>query len=150
MTETLSPKDHFGFTFVTLARRWRRAIDLKLLDSGLTDATWTPLIHLRRADEPMTQSELAHRIGLDTSSLVRLLDQLEAKGMVERRVDPKDRRARLLQLTTLGQQEVERLSRDLTKIERELLSGFSDDDIAALLRAFEVIASNVQTIIDKS
>lgn len=149
MIKTSSPKDHFGFTFVTLARRWRRAIDLKLLDSGLTDATWTPLIHLHRAKMPMTQSELAHRIGLDTSSLVRLLDQLEAKGMVERRVDPKDRRARLLELTELGHQEVERLSADLTNIEHQLLSGFSDDEIAALLQAFDVIASNVQTIIDR-
>lgn len=144
-----SPKEHFGFVFVTLARRWRRAIDKELLASGLTDATWSPLIHLAKLDGPITQSELAHRIGLDTSSLVRLLDQLAAKGMLERRVDPKDRRARLLVLTDRGRQEVDHLSVHLTDIERQLLSGFSDSEIASLLESFEAIARNAQAIIDR-
>lgn len=149
MTDPISPKDLFGFSFVTLARRWRRAIDKELLNSGLTDATWTPLIHLSRSDEPLTQSDLAQRIGLDTSSLVRLLDQLEAKGMVERRIDPKDRRARLLLLTPKGRAEVNSLSQHLAKIERELLAGFSDADVTKLLQSFDVIAENAQKIIDR-
>lgn len=149
MTDNTSPRDLFGFTFVTLARRWRRAIDRELMLSGLTDATWTPLMHLSKTKEQLTQSELAHRIGLDTSSLVRLLDQLEAKGMLERQVDPKDRRARLLTLTEQGRHEVERLSGHLSNIERELLSGLSDEDIAIILKSFDIIAQNAQSIIDR-
>ena len=149
MTDSISSKDHFGFNFITLARRWRKAIDRELADSGLTDATWTPLIHLSKHGEPLTQSELAHLIGLDTSSLVRLLDQLEAKGMLERQIDPKDRRARLLNLTDQGRQEVAKLSIQLTNIEHHLLSGISEDDVANLMNSFDLISQNAQSILDR-
>ena len=87
---------------VTLTRQWRRLVEEQLAASGLTDATWTPLIHLRAWGDGVTQKELAERVGLDSSSLVRLLDILEGKSLVERRADSADRRSKRIFLTTEG------------------------------------------------
>ncbi|MFD1198012.1 MarR family winged helix-turn-helix transcriptional regulator [Brucella gallinifaecis] len=140
------PRDEFGFRFVVLARRWRRFVDDRLAKSGLSDATWTPLVHLDGVEDGITQTELAARIGLDTSSLVRLLDILCARGLVERRVDSNDRRARRLHLTPAGKAEVTRIRRLLLAAEAELLSDSSDDEIADLLRVLDRIAQRIETL----
>lgn len=87
-------RDRLGFLMVTLTRQWRRFVEEQLAANGLTDATWTPLLHLRAWGDGVTQKELAERVGLDGSSLVRLLDILEGKGWVERRADAADRRSK--------------------------------------------------------
>ncbi|MGE4326512.1 MAG: MarR family winged helix-turn-helix transcriptional regulator [Pseudodonghicola sp.] len=138
MTQT-SPRDRFGFLFVTLARRWRRVIDHELAKAGLTDATWTPLIHLKESGDDISQTELAMRVGLDGSSLVRLLDLLENKGLIERRVDSHDRRARRILLTPAGEAEVARIRAQLYCVERALLSDLSDEEIATMVQGFKAI-----------
>lgn len=131
-----SPRGRFGFLFVTLARRWRRAIDHELAAAGLTDATWTPLIHLSEGGDDISQTELAMRVGLDASSLVRLLDLLEGRGLVERRVDPNDRRARRIVLTPAGKAEVTAILGKLHTVEADLLSDVDDADLATMLAGF--------------
>ncbi|HEY0276378.1 MAG TPA: MarR family winged helix-turn-helix transcriptional regulator, partial [Paenirhodobacter sp.] len=61
-------RDEFGYRFVSLARGWRRVIDLKLAESGLTDSDWAPLMYLRHAGDGITQSELGARAGVDSST----------------------------------------------------------------------------------
>ena len=107
-------RDRLGFLMVTLTRQWRRFVEEQLAVSGLTDATWTPLLHLRAWGDGVTQKELAERVGLDGSSLVRLLDILEGKGWVERRADPADRRSKRIFLTEEG--KVDSTGRRNTKL----------------------------------
>ncbi|MDK3019810.1 MarR family winged helix-turn-helix transcriptional regulator [Pseudodonghicola flavimaris] len=133
------PRDRFGFLFVTLARRWRRVIDHELARAGLTDATWTPLVHLKEGGDDISQTELATRVGLDASSLVRLLDALEGRALIERRVDPADRRARRILLTPAGEAEVDRIRAQLRDVETELLADLSDAEIADILGGLERI-----------
>ena len=61
------PRARLGFLMVTLVRQWRRLVEEQLAASGLTDATWTPLIHLRAWGDGVTQKELAERVGLSLS-----------------------------------------------------------------------------------
>lgn len=146
MTQT-SPRDRFGFLFVTLARRWRRVIDHELAKAGLTDATWTPLIHLKEGGDDISQTELALRVGLDGSSLVRLLDLLEGKGFIERRVDSNDRRARRILLTPAGEAEVARIRAQLYCVERALLGDLDDPEMLAMVRGLEAIDQRAETIL---
>lgn len=143
-----SDRDQFGFVFVTLARRWRRAVDIAISAAGLTDATWAPLVHLSRSGDGVSQTELAGRIGLDTSSLVRLLDLLAEKELLERRVDPDDRRARRIVLTPAGEAEVSRIRHQLAIIERQLLADLTDDEIAAMMTGFAHIASRAEAMLE--
>lgn len=135
----------FGFRFVTLARIWRRRIEAELVQAGLTDASWTPLIHLDEGGDDISQSELAERVGLDGSSLVRLLDILEGRGLIERRVDPADRRARRIVLTGLGRAEVEAVRDRLARLEAALLVDFDEATLARMITDFDTIAARVQS-----
>lgn len=133
------PQHLFGYRFVTLARRWRRRLDQELGQSGLTDASWAPLFHLAEGGDGIAQTELAERIGLDSSSVVRLIDLLEARGLLRRRVNPADRRARLIELTETGRLEVEAVRARLRELESGFLAGLSAPQITQILEAFEAI-----------
>lgn len=144
MFSSSSPRWRFGFEFVTLARQWRQAIDDRLAATGLTDATWAPLVHLREAGDGISQKELAGRIGVDGSTLVRLLDILVAKEFVQRRPDGSDRRTNRIFLTNQGKAQLEIIRRLLSEAEAELLSDLSDADIAVMQEAFSRIRARIR------
>ena len=127
------PRSRLGFLMVTLVRQWRRLVEEQLAASGLTDATWTPLIHLRAWGDGVTQKELAERVGLDGSSLVRLLDILEGHGWVERRADPSDRRSKRIFLTTCGNAAVDRIRATMLEAELAMLQDLDDSEVDAML-----------------
>lgn len=141
-------RDRFGLQFVELARRWRRALDSRLAQVGLTDATWAPLVHLHESGDGIHQKDLAVRVGLDGSSLVRLLDILSARGLIERREDAHDRRAKRVFLTEQGRQAILDIRRVLTQVEHEMLADVSDAEIAAMIDAFGKIGVGVQSVLD--
>ena len=134
-----TPRSQFSIRFSLLARRWRRALDIRLAQAGLTDATWVPLVHLHQTGGGLTQKELAALVGIDGSSLVRLLDILCRQGLAERRVDERDSRARLVHLTAQGEKRVAEIRQELAKGEQEMLADLSDNDIAIMLRSFDSI-----------
>ncbi|MCA1444561.1 MarR family transcriptional regulator [Ensifer sp. IC4062] len=136
-TEPSSPRFRFGIRFSLLSRRWRQVLDAHLAAVGLSDATWVPLVHLHACGGGIIQKELATMVGIDSSSLVRLLDILSRQGLVERRVDAADGRARLVHLTTAGEQRVAEIRRELASGEAEMLADFSDAEISVMLRQFE-------------
>ena len=76
-----------------------------LAPSGLTPLQFGALVYLsRETGEPdIDQSGLAARLGIDRASTTALVDELEAIGLLERRVNSSDRRARLLRLTSRGE-----------------------------------------------
>ena len=146
MTSQNSPRSRFGIRFSLLARRWRRVLDAQLANAGLTDATWAPLIHLSETGGGMTQKDLALLIGVDGSSLVRVLDILDRQELIERRRSEADGRARLVYLTPKGEQRVADIRRELNKGEALLLAGLSEAEIAAMLDSFDVIDKHIEAL----
>lgn len=134
-----SQRARFGIRFSLLARRWRRALDRRLADAGLTATTWVPLIHLEATGGGITQKELALLVGVDGSSLVRVLDILVAEGLIERRRDETDGRARLIYLTESGQRRVAEIRDQLGRGEEEMLADLSDAEVEAMLGYFDRI-----------
>jgi MarR family transcriptional regulator for hemolysin len=109
----------------------------------LTDASWAPLIHLGETGDGLNQTELAARVGIDGSSLVRLIDMLVERGLVERRMDPLDRRARRLFLSDAGRQAERHLRSVLVEAETELLADVDDEEIAVVLHALTKIEARI-------
>ncbi|WP_370677284.1 MarR family winged helix-turn-helix transcriptional regulator [Pleomorphomonas sp. PLEO] len=139
LKETISPRSVFGIRFSLLARRWRRQVDAHLAEVGLTDATWVPLIHLRQSGGGITHKELAALVGVDVSSLVRVLDILEHGGLIERHRDESDGRCRRISLTPTGEQRVTEIAEELARAEEAMLVDMSDADLSALLAHFRTI-----------
>jgi MarR family transcriptional regulator for hemolysin len=119
-----------GLLVARLARVWRRRADQALSAHGLSEATAHPLLILSRRGKCVRQGVLADEMGIEGPSLVRLIDLLAAEGLVERREDPTDRRAKMLHITALGEAKTEEITRVLRRVRAELLKGISGDELA--------------------
>jgi MarR family transcriptional regulator for hemolysin len=131
--------DRHRITAVLLqaSRRWRRLAEEAMTAHGLSEARAAPLIWVGRLGGGVRQVTLAAHIGIEGPSLVRLLDQLEGAGLLERRDDPEDRRAKTIWLTSEGKALTRRVERLLAELRERLLHDISDADIAAALRVFQ-------------
>ena len=138
-----APKRLLGVRLVGLGRRWRKVLDTRLATEGLSDAVWTPLVHLLRLGDGISQTELAAAVGLDGSSLVRLLDTLVAQGLIERLPHPSDRRIKLVHLTPAGKRTATAIRKRIMTIEDELLADLDDAAAEALLRSFDQIDARI-------
>ena len=134
-----SPRSRFGIRFSLVGRRWRRAVEGLLANAGLTDATWVPLVHLKETGGGISQKELAALVGVEGSSLVRVLDILEREHLIRRRRDDSDGRARLIDLTPEGEDRVAAIRRELARAEEAILCDLPDEEIARMLDSLEVI-----------
>jgi MarR family transcriptional regulator for hemolysin len=132
-------RNSFGTLLAQTARRWRRAVDRELQPFGLTEATWLPLLRLARAPEAMHQKALAASLSLDGSSVVRLLDSLQGAGLIERKEDGADRRAKAIVLTALGRATVEQVEAVARDVRERALAGLSERDIQTTIRVLEQI-----------
>lgn len=141
-----SSRLRFGSQFAMTARLWRRTLDQRLAAVGIADASWSPLVRLNEAGDGISQKQLAALVGLDGSTLVRLLDRLEAKGQVERRTDRDDRRTKRLYLTAAGRDAVNALHCQLQQIEAEMLVDLDEDQLDAMLAALALIRSRLNKL----
>lgn len=109
-------------------RQWRRVLDDALQPLGLTQATWLALLHIARAAEPMRQKDLAASLALDSSSVVRLLDMLQAAGYIDR-LEHTDRRAKTIHLTPFGEQTVAQVEEVVRAARKRLLAGIPQAEL---------------------
>ena len=130
-------RDAFGSLLSRAARQWRRAADLRLRPFDLTEATWLPLVHIARAPQAPRQKDLAASMSLDGSSVVRLLDNLEAAGLIKRKEGVTDRRAKIILLTARGRAIADRVETVARRIRGDALAGLSDKDITTTIRVLE-------------
>ncbi|MGE4335726.1 MAG: MarR family winged helix-turn-helix transcriptional regulator [Pigmentiphaga sp.] len=120
-------------------RQWRRLAEAALAADDISEACASPLVWLRRLGGGVRQVTLAAHVGIEGTSLVRLLDQLCEAGLVVRRDDPEDRRAKTLWLTEAGEQLAQRIERAIAKLRFRVFAEVSDADVEATLRVLEAI-----------
>ncbi|MBL4297152.1 MarR family transcriptional regulator [Vibrio fluvialis] len=130
-------RQKFGIQFSIAARLWRRHLDQRLAQAGIKDISWAPLLHLDEFGDGISQKDLAASVGMEGSTLVRLLDTLEQKGQIERQADSHDRRAKRIYLTDAGREQVGTLRAELLQIETEMLADVSDEQIAVMLEVLD-------------
>ena len=120
---------------VESSRLLRNYIDHRAKGRGSTRAQWIVLFRLRE-QEGLSQVDLAEVLELQPISLVRLLDRLVEHGLVERRHDPKDRRANRLFLTASGRQ----LADDLDSLRDSIATDVLQDiPVAAIESSLETL-----------
>jgi MarR family transcriptional regulator, transcriptional regulator for hemolysin len=124
----------FGALLSRAYRQWRRAADQRLQPFDLTEATWLPLIRIARSPTPPRQKDLAASLSLDSSSVVRLLDNLETAGLIERREEASDRRAKVITLTVRGRAIARKVEAVAAQVRRDALKELSERDIETTIR----------------
>jgi MarR family transcriptional regulator, transcriptional regulator for hemolysin len=121
-------------TLVVAARKWRRTTHGALTAYNVSEACAAPLLTAGRLGEAVRQVTLAEQVGIEGPSLVRLLDQLCAAGLVRRDEDPDDRRAKTITLTDTGRAVTEKMEDDLRSLRGRVLKGVTRADLEATLR----------------
>ena len=131
-----------GFLLADVTRLMRRAFASELEGSQLTLAQAKTLLRLRRC-EGARQVELAEYLEIRPITLTRLVDQLQAEGLVERRADPQDRRAFQLYLTEAAQPVVEQIVAAVTRLQLRALEGVTPDAVAVFSAVLESMRENL-------
>src|SRR4029079_17919193 len=134
----------FGFRVARVARRLRQAVDAELRVFGLTEATWRPLAYVGKLGGRVRQRELATALWSEGPTLVRLLDSLERRGLIERREDETDRRARGIYLTRAGRDLAVRVAKVGTEIQSRLLAKIPPADLETCQRVLDRIERELE------
>ncbi|MEM9036531.1 MAG: MarR family transcriptional regulator [Actinomycetota bacterium] len=116
--------------------------------AGLTAEKWFVLARLH-SDGPMRQVDLTERALEDAPNVSRLVDGLVAAELVERRPDPDDRRAKLLELSADGRALADQLLDDVRRERERVFAGLDDADLGALTAALDRVDQNVRSLLER-
>lgn len=112
-------------------------------DNRLTPESYFVIMKLRESG-PLSQGKLVDVVLDDGPNVSRLVDRLVKNGIVERREDPNDRRARMLDLTPDGRSLAARVADDLPGIRTAILAGITKDELAAFESVLQRLCENAQ------
>jgi MarR family transcriptional regulator for hemolysin len=126
-----------------VSRHWRMAMDEQLRSLGVTQARWVTLWWIAESNTVLNQKDLAKKVGIESSTLVRQLDALEARGLIERVVD-RDRRARLVKMTPAAIPVIERIKQLADELGREILAGVDAETVAECASVLKVMRERLR------
>lgn len=131
--ETLHPAlvRNTGYLISRLGYYASRHFAERLATVGLTPRMWGAM-NMLEFEGDVSQQQLGRAVGMDPSSMVSTIDELEAKGWVERRRHPTDRRAYALHITDAGRETLMRARRLAGGAQNELLAPLDDVERAQL------------------
>jgi MarR family transcriptional regulator for hemolysin len=134
----------FGLLLHGTARAWRLKLDGRLKPMGLSQAKWRTLLHLSIASDPLTQAEIASRLGIEEPTLVTLLHRLEKGGWVARRNAAHDRRCKTVHLGKKAHQVITRINAAAAKLRHELLDDIPPAELQVCMRVLDAIRNKAE------
>jgi MarR family transcriptional regulator, transcriptional regulator for hemolysin len=138
----------FAFILNDVARLLRTYADYKAAQFGITRAQWAVLVRVDRL-EGLNQSELADGLDLQPITLTRLLDKLCDSGLIERRPDPADRRAKRLFLTAAARPLLERLGELGEETMANTLAGVDSASVKQMVAQLSLVKENLRRLIQQ-
>lgn len=154
MTDLIPPEgDHpviddiyssFAAEVVVIARRWKARMDERSGELDLTLSRFAVLNGLSSAPEGLRQRELADRVSVEGATLVRLIDALVERRLVERRASAVDRRANVITLTEAAAPLVDQFLELERKSQSELLSGIDEDKLRTCVEVLSLVRRRLE------
>jgi MarR family transcriptional regulator, transcriptional regulator for hemolysin len=136
-----------SFLIHDVSRMRRTAFDQLMKPLGVTRAQWWVLAHLSRHDG-MMQTQLADALDVGKASLGTFLERLEAGGLIERRDDPIDKRAKRVYMARAGQQLLKQMMQQETYFNERILRDLSQQDRDTMIRTLTHIKRALSQQID--
>jgi len=135
VTQKINP-DSIGFLINDIARKTRAIFEREIEAANLTVTASEArvLAHMARCGASR-QHVLAESLGMTPMSVTGFLDRLEADGLVVRRADPKDRRAKIVTLTDRATNVLGQIALAGGRTEKAVSEGLSDEEWQAFMRA---------------
>lgn len=136
---------NFGFLLKEVTRRYVNRFEVRAAEIPLNLAQAKALVRLEK-NEGVSQARLAELAEVDPMTMVRILDRMEAEGVVERRPDPADRRARCLYLTAKAKPILNEIWRLSEEIRAEVFAGVSKDERERFMGVLERLYANISQL----
>lgn len=127
-----------GLKIHLLSRQWRCLLDKQLLSLGLTQSSGIALAYIAEY-QGVTQTELAKFLGVETPSLVPVLDQLEKMQLIARCPSNHDRRQKVLQLKPDALALVERINQQRQLLQQQLLANLTAEQQQLLPQLLDLV-----------
>lgn len=118
-----SIEERFSAALHYCARAWRLGLDRRLKHLGLGQAGWVTIAIVAKSEEPLSQSDLANRVGVEGATMVAMIDRLMRAGLVERQASPTDRRVKFVVLTEAGRALYADVKTEADAFRLQLLAG---------------------------
>jgi DNA-binding MarR family transcriptional regulator len=129
------------------SRLIRKLADRRLGTIGLTRAQWQALGALKRVG-PMTQAALAELMEVETATIARLIDRLEAAGWIERKADRLDRRVKLVSLTGKADAIMDQMAAIGQKLRDDMLADLSESERRQLVALLSTIKLRLNILLE--
>jgi MarR family transcriptional regulator, transcriptional regulator for hemolysin len=128
--------ERFSDALHNTARAWRLAVDQRLKFLGVSQASWMTISVIASAGSPLSQSEIADRLGVEGATMVSMVDRLVKSGFAVREPSQTDRRIKRVRLTDAGNKLYAKVKREAASLRQQLLANV---DRTKLHRAAEVL-----------
>jgi DNA-binding MarR family transcriptional regulator len=135
-------KDSLGFLVADVSRLLRTAFQRRLGNDGLTFLQARALVYISR-HEGVRQNQLAELLEIQPITLVHIIDQLEARKLVKRTTDSRDRRAKLLFLSPAAQPALDSIEEVVESIRSDAMTGLDSKHASLAITALHRIRTNL-------
>jgi MarR family transcriptional regulator for hemolysin len=135
----------FAYLMNDVTLLMRKHFDRRAQQFGMTRAQWraTKVLHHRPG---MRQNELAEFLEMEPIAVGRVIDRLQTAGFVERRHDPRDRRAWRLYTTEQATGVIDDMESIGLQLRREATQGIAHEEMARAMATLEQIKANLQAL----
>jgi MarR family transcriptional regulator, transcriptional regulator for hemolysin len=140
----VSIEERFSDALHSTSRSWKQAVDRRLKYLGVSQASWMTIAIAAKAVSPLSQSELADRLGVEGATMVAMVDRLVKAGLVVREASSTDRRIKRVVLTPAGVAIYEKVKTEADTLRKQLLAKMD----AKKLQAATELLDNLRAIID--
>ena len=143
-------ENSIGFAIKNTSKSLEKALDVELRGLyGLSGGKWKAIIALS-IQNGLSQRDLAERIFVDGTTLVPIIDNMEKKGLVERRTDPKDRRNNHVFLTTKSELLVDPIIDSILRLRKIVYKNISEKDLEFARNILMKIIENAESYVTKN
>jgi DNA-binding MarR family transcriptional regulator len=143
--EELFCRRPMGMRMAMIVRQWRAVIDDAILDTGLTQSSWTVMMQLHQLGDNVSMSELAEVQGIELPPLMRTLTAGKT-GLPAAHTSPYDKRIRLLTLTPEGKAILKRLTQVIETYQARVSQNIAPEHLDIFSATLNQIACNLRTI----
>ncbi|MFP5597644.1 MarR family winged helix-turn-helix transcriptional regulator [Kluyvera sp. 142486] len=119
---------NFSHLLYLTAHHWRLAVNRRLKDLGMSQATWVAVASIARNEQPLSQAELAQELGVESATVVPLINKLVEAGLVERVLTERDKRKRLLVATPKGLELYHQVKAVADELREEILTVITPEE----------------------
>lgn len=141
-------KNSIPYKILKITQLKRRYIDQQTKPLGFTRVQWQTLAWLSVLGTPCPQRELLKETEFDAAQLSRILDQLQKKQLVKRKVDENNRRMCQIELTKSGRDACAKIAEIVDKESKAMLKRISNNNQKVLSSLLDAMIDNLETMVD--